>query len=84
MSITGIPNYNGSLPVEYSIRCFCGQRYLVLTGFKLIGDSEGRAKERAGELKAQFIDMRITPFLLCECGQLLDFSDSEAMTQLVM
>lgn len=77
--ITGIPNYNGSLPAEYSLRCSCARRYLVFTGAKIIGDSEGRARERAAQMQAQFIDARSTPFMQCACGQSLDFTSEESL-----
>lgn len=81
MAITGIPNYDGSLPVEYSIRCLCSRRFLVFTGAKIVGDAEGRAKERAGQLNATFVDLRQTPFMSCDCGEVIDFTvTDEAVT----
>lgn len=73
--ITGIPDYTGAAPVEFSIRCpGCLTRYLIFTGAgRMVGDALGRARERAGQLNARFIDARETPFLACECGEVLDF-----------
>ena len=72
--ITGIPNYTGALPIEYSLRCSCTRRYLVFTGMgAMIGDARTRAEERATEMKAIFIDARSTPLMNCDCGQALDF-----------
>ena len=73
--ITGIPDYTGALPIEYSLRCTCARRYLVFTGMgRIVGDAEVRAKQRAKEIKATFVDSRSTPFLQCSCGQLLDLT----------
>jgi len=72
MAITGIPNYTSASPVECSVRCACGLRYLVFTG-----DDETSARARAVELRATFIDARVTPFMNCECGELLDFTGDE-------
>jgi len=73
--ITGIPAYGE--PIEQSVRCVCGIRYLVLMREGL-GDYEGRAKERAKVIHAKFIDAREQPFLLCRCGQLLDFAPEQS------
>lgn len=68
--ITGIPHYTD--PIEQSLRCLCGVRYLVLLRDGL-GDQESRTRERAEVIRATFVDARKTPFMLCDCGQLLDF-----------
>jgi hypothetical protein len=47
--ITGIPAYRS--PVEQSIRCTCGQRYVVYLGGG-IGDAQSRAQERVAMLNA--------------------------------
>lgn len=78
--ITGIPAYKS--PIEQSLRCLCGLRYLVLMSDS-IGDAEGRARSLAELIRARFIDSRVTPFLLCECGQFLDFVE-EGSSTLVM
>ena len=76
--ITGIPDYNGSLPIEYSVRCACARRYVIFTGMGLgLGDALGRARERAGQMQAQFVDARQIPFMNCECGEVLDFTIEE-------
>ena len=81
--ITGLPPYSEGLPIEYSLRCSCFCRYLVFTGMGgIVGDAEVRAKQRAEEMKATFVDSRVIPFLQCPCGQLLDFTSDEC--ELVM
>jgi hypothetical protein len=77
MAVTGIPQYTGALPIEYILRCTCGLRYLVFTGKGMMtGDAKGRAKDRAANLSATFIDARLTPFMQCICGQLLSFTSA--------
>jgi len=44
----------------------------------LIGEAEGRARARAVELRATFIDAREVSFMNCECGELLDFTPGDA------
>lgn len=78
--ITGIPPYQS--PVEQSLRCVCGLRYLVLMREGL-GDYEGRARERAEMIHATFVDARQTPFMNCSCGEFLDFT-IEDQTAIVM
>ena len=81
--IISIPDYTGATPIEFSLRCTCGLRYLVFTGQgAMISDAKGRARERAEQMQAQFIDARLTPFMNCGCGQLLDFTSDEC--ELVM
>jgi len=36
-----------------------------------------RKAERAVELRATFIDARAVPFMNCECGAVLDFTNDE-------
>lgn len=79
MAVTGIPDYSGAVPVQYSLRCVCHRRYLIFTGAQVGGDAESRARERATEIRAQFIDSQSTPFMNCECGQLLDFLSDESL-----
>jgi len=76
--ITGIPPYSNALPVECSVRCVCGLRYLVFTGAVIIGDAESRERARAVGMRATFVDARAIPFMSCECGELLDFTPGEA------
>ena len=55
--ITGIPPYSNATPVEYSVRCLCGARYLVFNpDAHSLGDAEGRSKERASQMHAQFVN----------------------------
>jgi hypothetical protein len=70
MAITGLPPY--TTPIEQSLRCTCGARYVVYLGGE-IGQAEGRARERAAMLKATFINAEHTPWLVCGCGLLLEF-----------
>lgn len=69
--ITGIPAYTS--PIEQGVRCFCLRYYLVSTEWA-DDQARARARERATEMSATFIDARSTPFMLCECGQALDFT----------
>jgi len=63
------------------MRCVCGQRYVVYLGGG-VGDAEDRARERADQLRARFIDATSLPWLVCGCGQVLEFtSESSLMVQ---
>ena len=75
--ITGLPDYR--LPIEQSLRCVCGQRYLVYMGAASPFDNRAleAARERAGQMGARFIDARETPFMNCECDQSLDFTSAD-------
>jgi hypothetical protein len=75
MAITGIPPYTNIPPVECSVRCACGLRYLIFTG-----DDESGAQPRAVEMGATFINAREVPFMNCECGQVLDFTTDDSLT----
>jgi hypothetical protein len=77
MAITGIPPYRS--PIEQSLRCPCGARFVVYLGGGM-GQAEARARERAAMLKATFVDAHLTPWLVCECGQLLDFMLEESLS----
>ena len=75
--ITGLPDY--SAPIEQSLRCVCGLRYVVFIG----GSDFDRAaceaaRDRASQMNAQFVDARIVPFMQCRCGALLDFTTMES------
>lgn len=72
MAITGIPPYTNTSPAECAVRCLCGLRYLVFTG-----DDVSGARLRAVEMGATFVDARATPFMLCSCGEVLDFTSDE-------
>jgi hypothetical protein len=74
--ITGIPPYH--TPIEQSIRCTCGLRYVVYLGGGL-GDASGRAQERADRLRARFIDASSLPWLVCGCGQVLEFTTEPSL-----
>jgi hypothetical protein len=61
-------------PIEQTLRCACGLRYVVFTGGSAFDDrTRDAAIERAGQMSAQFVDARIVPFMQCRCGALLDF-----------
>lgn len=78
--ISGIPQYQS--PIEQSLRCLCGVRYLVLMSDGT-GDAESRARERAEVIKAVFINARKIPFMLCECGEFLDFTTEEQDVRMI-
>jgi hypothetical protein len=71
--ITGLPDYRP--PIEQSLRCVCGLRYVVFTGapFPFNEAAFEAARERAGQMGARFIDARETPWLVCSCGEALMF-----------
>jgi hypothetical protein len=76
--ITGLPDYRP--PIEQSLRCVCGQRYLVYMGAAFPFDNRAfeAARERAGQMGARFIDARRTPWLMCSCGEVLMFVEDAA------
>jgi hypothetical protein len=59
--ITGLPDYRP--PIEQSLRCVCGQRYLVYLGAAFPFDNRAfeASRERANELNARFIDAHSAP-----------------------
>jgi hypothetical protein len=68
-----IPPY--SSPVEQHVRCLCRKYYVVCVASALISAEASRVIERrANAMGATFVDSRLTPWLGCECGQLLDFT----------
>jgi hypothetical protein len=70
--ITGLPPFVA--PIEQSLRCICGLRYVGCTGgsdFDSIASEA--AHDRASQMSAQFVDARMVPFIQCGCGALLDF-----------
>jgi hypothetical protein len=73
MALVGIPEYRS--PIEQSLRCACGLRYVVFIGGCAVDDLAcAVARDRAEQMNARFVDARITPFMNCECGALLDFT----------
>lgn len=75
-----LPAYDGRQPVECSVRCECGRRYVVLTGAGIVGDAESRARERAEQMRAVFVDARKTPLMNCgQCDAPLDFTTGESV-----
>jgi hypothetical protein len=71
--ITGLPPLVA--PIEQSIRCVCGLRYVVFIGGC---DFDKAARDRASQMYAQFVDARIVPFMQCRCGALLDFTSMDS------
>ena len=80
--ITGLPPLVA--PIEQSIRCVCGLRYIVFTGGSDFDQAACEAaKGRAQAMNAQFVDARIVPFMQCRCGALIDFTTFDSC-ELVM
>jgi hypothetical protein len=80
--VTGIPDYTSL--IEQSIRCVCGLRYVVFIGGSDFDQAACKAaRDRASQMNAQFVDARISPFMNCSCGALLDFTAADA-AELVM
>jgi hypothetical protein len=68
--ITGLPPYMP--PVVEDVRCLCRTHYRVFVG---VEDYRAEFAEReAQRLGAHFVDARVTPFVVCECGEALDFA----------
>lgn len=68
--ITGLPGYVP--PVVEDVYCHCRAHYRVFVG---VEDYQAQfAEKEAGELGAVFVDARVMPFVICECGQALDFA----------
>jgi hypothetical protein len=78
MMITGLPDYRP--PIEQSLRCVCGQRFVVYLGapFPFNNRAFEAARERAEQMGARFIDARLTPWLICSCGEVLMFVEDAA------
>ena len=73
MALIGLPPL--VTPVEQSLRCSCGLRYVVFTGGCDFDQAACEAaKGRAQAMGAQFVDAKIVPFMQCRCGALLDFT----------
>ena len=54
-------------------------RFVVYLGGG-IGQAEGRARERAAMLRAQFVNAELMPWLACGCGQLLELMPEGSYT----
>jgi hypothetical protein len=76
--ITGLPAYR--TPIEQSLRCVCGQRFVVCLGapFPFNEQAFEASRERAEQMGARFIDARSTPWLICSCGEVLVFVEDAA------
>jgi hypothetical protein len=67
-----LPAYTGAQPAVLTITCECRRRYVVLTGVADAGAQLVRQEaERRG---ARFVDARVEPFVLCDCGLSLDLA----------
>jgi hypothetical protein len=74
--LSGMPEYNP--PIVEDVRCYCGARFRVFVG---VEDYQAQFAEReAAQLRAVFVDARRSPFVVCACGQALDFSPECTMT----
>jgi hypothetical protein len=58
MAVTGLPAYRP--PIEQSLRCVCGLRYLVFIGAPIPFNEQAfeAARERAEQMAARFVDAR--------------------------
>ena len=76
--ITGLPP--NCPPITQMVRCLCNEVYFVFMGSS---DAEAQIWGRAANLiGVRFVDARIEPFMLCECGEVLGFSpEGSAMVQ---
>lgn len=78
--ITGLSEYHP--PIEQSLRCVCGQRFVVYLGAPFPFDDRAfeAARERAEQMSARFIDAREIPWLVCSCGEVLMFVEDAIPT----
>jgi hypothetical protein len=73
-----LPPYSDRVPIEYSARCPCGARFLVFNPtVQSVGDAESRAPERAELMACTLVNSQLSPFVLCACGESLDFAAGE-------
>jgi hypothetical protein len=73
--ITGLPPYRE--PITEDVRCVCRAYYRVFTGNE---DHQAKfAQKEALELGARFVDARVEPFVICSCGQTLDFAPEASL-----
>ena len=73
--LQGIPPPRTHPPVEWSLRCLCGRRFVVYDpDGRTVGQAESRAKDRAARMRATFVNASLVPWRYCEdCGKLLIF-----------
>jgi hypothetical protein len=80
--ITGIPDYQP--PIERGLRCVCRRYYVVFMGAAVpsLPEASARAldaaRERAAEWNTIIVDSRETPFMICECSQVLEFFEVDS------
>jgi hypothetical protein len=76
--LTGLPDYRP--PIEQSLRCRCGLRYVVFFGalFPFNEAANAASRKRAEQMGARFVDARETPWLTCSCGEVLMFVEDAA------
>jgi hypothetical protein len=76
-----LPAYSGEQPAVLTITCDCRRRYVVLTG---VADQGAQfVRQEAERRGARFVDARVEPFLICECGQSLDLAAGD-VAEMVM
>lgn len=67
-----LPPYTGAMPAVITITCVCTQRYAVINAEPDAGGE--RILDLAAAQGAIVVDARAQPFMLCACGEPLDFS----------
>ena len=84
--LQGIPPPRTRPPVEWSLRCLCGRRFVVFDpSGPVIGAAEDRARERATQMRATFVNAGMHRFAYCgDCGQLLIFDESFEVVESAM
>jgi hypothetical protein len=59
------------------VRCLCRRYYRVFTGAE---DYQARfACGEADQMGARFLDARVEPFVVCACGQVMDFASETSL-----